>query len=321
MRNMNVAVIGVGQMGRTHVRTYSSMSNVSLVAISDINVPLGESIAKEFKTKFYKDYREMLKAEKVDAVSICVPTAFHYEVAKYTVNNKINTLLEKPITMDVKEGYDLLLKAKKNKVKFLVGHIERFNPAVIKVKEMIGKNELGDIITIMSRRVGGFPPQIDDANIAVDLSIHDIDVVNYLLNDKPREISVNKQKNHITRREDSVEFFLKYKKASAFLQANWITPVKIRKLNITGKEGYLEMDYITQEIIYYKSNYRKFKKRYKTFSDYVLEFSRPKRTMIPVVKKEPLKEEILYFLDCVKNNVKIDSSFAVTALEIALANN
>jgi UDP-N-acetylglucosamine 3-dehydrogenase len=318
---MNVAVVGVGQMGRTHVRTYASMKGVSLVAVSDINAQLGETVAKEFKTKFYKDFRKMLKMEKIDAVSVCVPTAFHYEVAKYTLNNKINTLLEKPITMKVKEGNVLLALAKKNKVKFLVGHIERFNPALIKVKEMIDKEELGDIIAIMSRRVGGFPPQIDDANIAVDLSIHDIDIANYLLNDKPRKISVNKQKNHITKREDSVEFFLKYKKASAFLQANWITPVKIRKLNITGKEGYLEMDYISQEIIYYKSNYLKFKKRYKTFSDYVLEFSKPKKTIISVTKKEPLKEEIIYFLGCVKNNIHIDSRFAVDALEIALTNN
>jgi len=318
---MNVAVIGVGQMGKTHVRTYASMKGASLVAVADINAQLGESVAKEFKTKFYQDYREMLKAEKIDAVSVCVPTAFHYEVAKYTLNHKINTLLEKPITMKVKEGNALLTLAKKNKVKLLVGHIERFNPAVIKVKEMIERKELGDIIAIMSRRVGGFPPQIDDANIAVDLSIHDIDIVNYLLNDKPIKIFVNKQKNHISKREDSVEFFLKYKKASAFLQANWVTPVKIRKLNITGKEGYLEMDYISQEIIYYKSNYLKFKKRYKTFSDYVLEFSKPKRTIISVEKKEPLKEEIIYFLDCVKNNININSRFAVDALEIALTNN
>lgn len=318
---MNVAVIGTGQMGRNHVRAYASIKGVNLVAISDINVLVGKTVAKEFKTKFYRNYKEMLKREKIDAVSVCVPTKFHYEVAKNVINNKVNTLLEKPITMNVREGYDLLSRAKKNKVKFLVGHIERFNPAVRKVKEMVDAKELGEIIAIMSRRVGGFPPQIDDANIAVDLSIHDIDIVNYLLNDYPKEIFVNKQKNHITKREDSAEFFLKYKKASAFLQANWITPVKIRKLNITGKEGYLEMDYITQEIIFYKSNYRKFKKKFKTFSDYVLEFSKPKRIKVSVVKSEPLKEEILYFLNCINNDIEINANFAVEALKVSLANN
>jgi UDP-N-acetylglucosamine 3-dehydrogenase len=318
---MKVAVIGTGQMGRNHVRTYAFLKGVKLVAISDLNIKLGKKLAKEFKTKFYQDYKEMLDKEKIDAVSICVPTKFHYVIAKDTINKKINTFVEKPITMNVKQGYDLLQRAKKAKVKLMVGHIERFNPAVIKVKELLDAKALGDIIAVVSRRVGGFPPQIDDANIAVDLSIHDIDIVNYLLDDKPKKIYVNKQKNHINKREDSVEFFLKYKKASAFLQANWITPVKIRKLNITGKEGYLEMDFVSQEIIFYKSNYRKFLKKFKTFSDYVLEFSKPERIKVSIVKKEPLKEEILYFLNCVKNNIEIDSKFAVEALEIALTNN
>jgi UDP-N-acetylglucosamine 3-dehydrogenase len=318
---MKVAVIGTGQMGRNHVRTYASIKDVTLVAVVDLDIKLGKKIAKEFKTKFYQDYKEMLAKENIDAISICVPTKFHYEVAKYVINKKINVLVEKPITMDVNQGYDLLEKAKKAKIKLMVGHIERFNPAVIKVKEMIAEKALGDVIAVMSRRVGGFPPQIDDANIAVDLSIHDIDIVNYLLNDKPRKIYVNKQKNHINKREDSVEFFLKYKKASAFLQANWITPVKIRKLNITGKEGYLEMDFVSQEITFYKSNYRKFLKKFKTFSDYVLEFSKPEKIKVSIIKKEPLKEEILYFLDCIDKNIKIDSKFAVEALEIALTNN
>jgi UDP-N-acetylglucosamine 3-dehydrogenase len=315
---MNVAVIGTGQMGTNHVRTYASIKGVNLVGIAEVNTQVGKLLAKQFKTKFYKDYKKMLKEEKIDAVSVCVPTRLHYEVAKHTISNKVNTLLEKPIATNVTEGNKLLLLAKKNKVKFLVGHIERFNPAVKKVKEMIDGDELGDIIAVVARRVGGFPPQIDDTNIAVDLSIHDIDIVNYLLNDLPQKIYLNKQKNHITKREDSAEFFLKYKKTSAFLQANWITPVKIRKLNITGKEGYLEMDYVSQEIEYYRSNYRKFKKNFSTFSDYVLEFSKPKRTKISISKQEPLKEEILYFLDCVKNDIQIDSKFAVQALKIAL---
>ncbi len=318
---MRVAVIGTGQMGKNHVRTYTSIKGVKLVAVSDINPSIGSAIAKRFKTKFYQDYKEMIKKERIDVVSVCVPTRFHYEVARYTIGHKLNTLLEKPIAETTEEGNKLLSLAQKNRVKFFVGHIERFNHEVKKVKEMIDKKELGDIIAVVARRVGGFPPQIDDANIAVDLSIHDIDVVNYLLSDKPRKVYVNKQKNHISKREDSAEFLLKYKKASAYLQANWVTPVKIRKLNITGKEGYLEMDYVSQEIGYYKSNYRKFKRKYSTFSDYVLKFSKPKRTKVQVIKKEPLREELLYFLNCVKKNIGINSRFAVDALQIALTNN
>jgi UDP-N-acetylglucosamine 3-dehydrogenase len=260
----------------------------------------------------------MIEKERPNLVSICVPTSFHYEVAKYCLENKINVLLEKPICLSEKEAEVLFEITKFYNVKFLVGHIERFNPALLRVKEMIKGGELGQIIALMSRRVGGFPPQIKDANVAVDLAIHDIDIANFLLDDYPQEISVKKKRSLIEEREDSVEFFLKYINSSAYIQANWITPVKIRKLCITGTEGYLELDYINQEVEFYKSNYQKFKEITKDFSDYIVKFSEPDKTIISLAKKEPLKEEILYFINCVKNDVKIDSTFALDALKIAL---
>ena len=315
---LKCAVIGVGVMGKSHVRTYAQIPHIELVAISDINAAEGKKVAEQFQTKFYQDYRELLEKEKPDIVSVCVPTSFHYPVAKYCMSKKINILLEKPIAGSVEEARKLVDFAKKNKVKFLVGRIERFNPAVKHVKMMIKRGDLGQITSLIFRRVGGFPPQIKDANIAVDLAIHDIDIANYLLEDLPKSITVYKKKNHIKRREDSVDLFLTYKNASAFIEANWITPVKIRKINITGTDGYLEMDYITQKIEFYRSNYEKFNESSGTFSDFILVFSEPDRLDISVAKKEPLKEELLYFIDCVRKNVKIDTSFAVEALKIAL---
>jgi len=315
---LKVGVIGTGNMGLRHVQTYASIDDVELVSVSEVNEELGKKVAKNYKAKFYSSYEDMIKSEKLDIVSICTPTKFHFEVARFALRSKVNVLLEKPICQDYKEAEALLFEAKRNKVKLLVGHIERFNPAVIKVKEMIDSGEIGDVIAIIVRRVGGFPSQITDSDIAVDLSIHDIDIINFLLEELPKEIYVNKKKNHITHREDSVEFFLKYKRSSAYLQANWITPVKIRKLNITGMNGYLEMDFISQEIDFYKSNYKKFKRKYEKFSDYVLEFSDPDKINIKVARKEPLKEEILYFIDSVKNKKPINSRFAADALKIAL---
>jgi UDP-N-acetylglucosamine 3-dehydrogenase len=316
---IKVGVIGTGNMGLRHVRNYASISDVELVAVSEVNEKMGIEVAKKYKAKFYSSYEEMIATEKLDIVSICTPTQYHYQIAKFVMNNKINLLLEKPIALEYKHAIELINAAKKNKIKFHVGHIERFNPAVQKVKQMIDSGEIGDVIAIIVRRVGGFPAQITASNIAVDLSIHDIDIVNYLLGELPKEVFVNKRKNHISRREDSAEFFLKYKKSSAYLQANWITPVKIRKINITGMNGYLEMDYITQEIDFYKSNYKKFKRKYEKFSDYVLEFSDPDKINIKVAKKEPLREELLYFIDCVKNNRPTDAKFAADALKIALS--
>ncbi|MBI2426789.1 MAG: Gfo/Idh/MocA family oxidoreductase [Candidatus Kerfeldbacteria bacterium] len=319
MRNkLRCAVIGVGNMGKNHVRTYLELEEIQLVAVADTNTALAQENVRGSRVTAYSDYTEMISEVKPNAVSICVPTALHYQIAKYCLEKKIHVLLEKPIAETMKEGKGLLSIAKSHKCVFLIGHIERFNPSIIKVKELIDKGDLGNITAIIARRVGGFPPQIKDANIAIDLAIHDIDIVNYLLDDLPVTISVNKQKNHIEQREDSVEFFLKYKKASAYIQANWITPVKIRKLNITGTEGYLEMDYITQQIEFQKSNYKKFRETNGDFSDYVLRFSEPDRITISVAKREPLREEILYFLGMVERRQPIDSRFAIEALKTAL---
>lgn len=319
MKNkLKCAVIGVGNMGKNHARIYSELKGVSLVAIADVNEKVGKSIANEYKAVYYSSYKEMILKENPDIISIAVPTAFHYSIAEDCLESRINMILEKPITMNVSDGKKLLALAKKHKAKFLVGHIERHNPAVKKVKEMIDRGELGKVIAVAARRVGGFPPQIKDADISIDLAIHDIDIVNYLLDELPKKIFVNRNKNHIKKRHDSVEFFLKYKNASAYIQANWITPTKIRKLNITGSEGYLEMDYMSQTIDFYKSNYEKFKQNWDDYSDYILKFSNSERLSVPVSKKEPLKEEIRYFIECVKKDIAIDSNFALEALKIAL---
>lgn len=314
---LRCAVIGVGNMGANHARVYFELPESRLVAVSDVNKKIGNAAAQKFSTHYYEDYLEMLEKEKIDLVSICVPTVLHYIVAQECANQKINILLEKPIAINLDYAEKILNLAQKQKIKFLVGHIERFNPAITKVKEIIDKGELGEVINIIARRVGGLPPQIRDANIAVDLAIHDIDIANYLLGANPQKIIVNKQKNHLEKREDSVEFFLKYKKASAFIQSNWITPIKIRKLNITGSDGYLEMDYISQSIKFYKSNYQKFKETTDVFADYVLKFSDPDQINIIPQKKEPLKEEILYIINAILKNTQINSSFALDALKIA----
>ena len=128
---------------------------------------------------------------------------------------------------------------------------------------------------------------------------------------------MHRKRNLIKERDDSVEFFLEYLEASAYIQANWITPVKIRKLNITGEKGYLALDYVNQEIELYESHYDRSKSC--SFED-ILHFSEPDKTVISVAKKEPLKEEILYFIDCVKNNKDVDSMFALHSLKIALYN-
>jgi UDP-N-acetylglucosamine 3-dehydrogenase len=162
-----------------------------------------------------------------------------------------------------------------------------------------------------------FPPQIKDANVIIDLAVHDIDVVNYLLGRQPTKISANSGKAMTNNRNDYADIFMEYGKTSVFIQVNWITPVKIRKINITGTKGYAEMDYINQELTVFESNYNK---SVDNFGEFVIKFGTPNKVEIGVDKEEPLKRELISFINAVKEGKEpfVTSQQALIALKIAL---
>ena len=193
MKKIRVAVIGVGLMGQNHARVYTELPNCELVAVSDLDEEKAKAVASKFNCKYYTDHKELVEKEKVEAVSIAVPTKNHKEVAIDVIKKNLNLLLEKPISNNVKDAEDIIKKAKEKKVKFLVGHIERFNPAVTKLKKIIDEDKIGPICSIIAKRVGTFPPRIKDANIVIDVSVHDIDIIRYLMGRNPDKVWKAKQ--------------------------------------------------------------------------------------------------------------------------------
>ena len=318
MEKINVGVIGVGNMGQHHARIYSKLENSNLVCICDINEKRGKEIAEKYGCKYYKNYIDMLKNEKLDAVSVCVPTSLHHEVAKNVILNGINLLIEKPIAKTVEEGEELVKLAKEKNVKLTVGHIERFNPAIRKLKEMIAQNELGNITSVIARRVGLFPPQIKDADVIIDLAVHDIDVFNYLFNKTPVRVYAKSGRALINKRADFSDIFLEYEGVSGFIQVNWITPIKIRSLAVNGTRGYVELNYITQEINFYKSNYET---SHNDFGDFVIKFGSPEKKIIDIKKEEPLKIELESFINCIKAGEEplVTGEDALNSLKVAEA--
>lgn len=317
MKKLKAAVIGVGNMGQHHARVYSQIKEVKLAAISDLNEKKGGEIARNYRALFFKDYKKLLKAiPDLDVASIAVPTRYHSEVAGYFLKNKINVLLEKPIADTIKAGEKIIKTAQENKVKLMVGHIERFNPAVIKLKELIQRGKLGQIISIIARRVGGFPAQIKDSNVIIDLAVHDIDIINYLIGEKPRKVYKHQAKFHARSQEDAGEIFLIYKKAAGFVQINWVTPVKVRALTVTGTKAFVNLDYITQELTFYKA---KVEKKITNFAEFI-KFSQSKTQKIKIQKEEPLKLEILSFLETIRKNgePKVSLEEALETLKICL---
>lgn len=314
---LNAAVIGVGNMGRHHARNYHEIPATNLVAVADNDKEIGSQVAKKYEANYYSDYHEMLEKEKIDLITIAVPTKFHKTVALDCVAKKINILIEKPIASTVAEAKVIISKAKQKGVKFTVGHIERFNPAVIKLKEMIDSGKLGEIVSITALRLGPMPNQIKDANVVIDIGVHDIDIMNWFYGRLP-EKSAASGGNCLNRtRSDHVEVFLDYGSGSGYLSANWITPVKVRKLTVSGKKAYVELNYITQELDFYETNMSLYAD---DFGEFVIRFgdSKEKKT-VPVKNIEPVKAEILAFVKCIKENCRpvVTTREAIEALDIA----
>ncbi len=315
MKKIRVAVIGVGNMGQHHARIYSSLPGVKLIGVCDTDGKRAESIALKYNCLFETDYQNFLRKEKIDAVSIVVPTSLHCQIACKVLDMGIHVLLEKPIASSVVEAKKIIDLAEKNKKILMVGHIERFNPAVVKLKQLITEGKIGKVINLLAVRVGILFPGIKNSDVLIDLGIHDIDIFNYLLGEYPSKKKIVKHRLVKGNLADSVVVLLEYSKATCVIQTNWITPIKIRKLYVTGTNGYVELDYIKQKIIFYEK--KKSKIIDDNFSNFLSLSKLPSREVY-ISKKEPLREELLYFLKAIENSTKIDSHYALEALKIVV---
>lgn len=317
MKKLKAAVVGVGNMGQHHARNYFEIKEADLVAVCDLDIKRGKEIARRYRTRFFRDYKKLIRERPdLDLASVAVPTRDHQEVACYFLNKKINVLLEKPIADSIKAGEKIIETAKKNKAKLMVGYVERFNPAVIKLKKLIDEGKLGRIISIIARRVGGFPSQIKDSNVVVDLAVHDVDIISYLLDEQPKEAYKHKAKFHTKTQEDSGEILLVYEKAAGFIQINWVTPIKIRNLAAAGTKAYAELNYITQDLIVYKAAVEKERTEFAE----LVKMAKPEIKKIKIKKEEPLKLEILSFIKSVREDKKplVTGEEALESLKICL---
>lgn len=311
MEKVKVAVIGVGNMGKNHVRIYSEMSDVELIGIVDLNEKIGKEIANKFNTNFYKNYNEII--DKVDAVSIVVPTKYHYEIAKEFLNNNIDTLIEKPITLNLDDADELIKIAEKNERILQVGHVERFNPALIELKNYLNKDK---IISLESSRIGPFGSRITDSGVVLDLMIHDIDIILDIINDEIDKINaygIKIKGEH----EDFATALIKFKRGTiAYLTASRITQKRQRTLKITETEKYFKVDFMNKILEIYKQSQAEYITGNKdvkfSYSDIV---ERPY-----ISQEEPLKLEIRNFIDCVKTRKKpiVDGIAGRNALDVAL---
>ena len=315
---LNVAVIGVGSMGCNHARVYSEIGGVNLVAVCDINEKAGKDLASKFDCKYYSDYKELAGKENIDAVSIVVPTKLHFEVADFFINRKIHVMVEKPITHTIEEGKRLIENAKKNSVKLMVGHIERYNPAIRALKKELDNNKLGKVYKINAKRVGPFPERVRDVGVVIDLAVHDLDIMRYLTGSEAKSVFAEVEQQIHTKHEDLLVALLRFEnKMICELNVDWLTPTKIREICISGERGMFLADTAKQELYFYENALLKDKYEFDDFVKGVIEGD---TTKIKIEIKEPLKAELEEFINCIIDDKvePITGEDGIKALELAL---
>ena len=293
-----VAVVGVGNMGRHHVRNYDELPAAELRAVVDGEEARAEELARRYGAAAYPTVEALLDAEPdVAAVSVAVPTTAHTAVTRTLLEAGKHVLVEKPIAPTIDEADELVDLAGQRDRVLAVGHVERFNPAVRELRRLIDEGRVGSILSLVARRVGVMPPQVKDANVIVDLAVHDVDIFGYLLGDTdPTDLFCNAGRAIAEDRFDFADIFLRYGPVACFLQVNWVTPVKIRSLAVTGDAGYAHLEYVTQRLDYYRGG-----PAVEPTSFAELEaLSEQKPERLDFAHEEPLARELREFLRAVR---------------------
>ena len=219
------------------------------------------------------------------------------------IKNGKHVLVEKPIAFTVEEAEEMIAAAKEAGVLLATGHVERFNPAVQKAKELIDDGVIGDVVSAFAKRVGPLPPRIKDVGVSIDLAIHDLDIMNYLFEEEVTQVygSMNCSFDD-SEFEDHAEIMVNFdNESTGIIEVNWLTPYKRRELELTGTAGIISVDYIKQSI----EVYGKFAQD------------------IQIKHEEPLKSELNSFLNSVMNKEEpeITGEDGLKALKMVIAAN
>ena len=252
-RALRAGVIGLGMMGRAHVRVWDELiDGVELVAVADTDpVALREAILGR-AARAYADAADMLHAEELDLVSVVVPTSLHLPTTLAALDAGSHVLVEKPIAATRGEAEQMIDAAQRAHRMLTVGHIERFYPAIRELRRRLVAGELGRIFEIRATRLGPFPARIRDVGVVVDLAPHDLDVMRYLLGSDPVRLYAETEQRIHTDHEDLFVGLLKFANgAVGMLDINWLTPTKQRTLTVTGERGMYTADYLAQQLVFY----------------------------------------------------------------------
>jgi UDP-N-acetylglucosamine 3-dehydrogenase len=299
-RSLRVGVVGVGVMGSNHARVFAGLPGAELVGIADPDRRQADFVARTLSCKAVGDVAELLDLE-VDAVTIAAPTHLHRDIALACIARGVHVMVEKPIASSVEEGREIIEAAERAGVTLMVGHVERFNPAVEAIKDAL-RNE--DILSIAITRVGPFPPRMSNVGVVIDLAVHDIDLIRWFTDSEIVEVQPQLS-SAVAEREDIA--LLQFRTASgvlAHINTNWLTPFKARNVTVATRGKYIMADLLTRQVTECFG--------FQPDGSYSMRH-------LSVGHAEPLRSELLAFLRSVRAGTPpaVSGEEAVASLEIA----
>jgi len=298
---LRVGVIGAGVMGTNHGRVLAGLPGVTLVGIVDPLVEHRDRAVELIHCQTFATLDELLLAG-IDAVTIAAPTHLHHEIALACIARGIHVLVEKPIASTVQEGLDIVVAARRAGVTLMVGHVERFNPAVAAIKHAI-RDE--DILSIAITRVGPFPPRMSNVGVVIDLAVHDIDLIRWFTESEIVDVQPQLS-SAVAEREDIA--LLQFRTASgvlAHINTNWLTPFKARNVTVATRGKYVQGDLLTRQVTECFG--------FKADGSYSMRH-------LPVGHDEPLRAELISFINAVRSGgvPAVTGEEGVASLEIAI---
>ncbi|MCK4763601.1 MAG: Gfo/Idh/MocA family oxidoreductase [Candidatus Aminicenantes bacterium] len=303
---MKIAVIGAGSMGKNHIRVLRNIPCVDEIVVSDINPETQTAAVNRFALrKTYAHHLEMLEKEEPDGVIVATPPHSHKGIVLDIIAAGIPVLVEKPIAGNIKDAEEMIAAADRSGVLLTVGHIERFNPVVTKIKEFIDDGFIDNIYLVNTHRIGPFPKRLlgNVEGVLIDLAVHDFDIINYLVGKiqsiQSQIIRSGKQEIYV---KTLMDLETDIKASSEF---SWISPRMVRCIEIYCEKGMFYGDYFNQEVWFYEND------DYDNITDNVEPFfcgglvKSGKVIKYPIYKQEPLLLELFNFIEAIKGKEDI----------------
>jgi UDP-N-acetylglucosamine 3-dehydrogenase len=314
---LRIGLAGLGTMGRNHLRVISNHPDTTVAAVADPDAAAVEAAVGQTEAAAFVDPLEMIRHADLDGVVVAAPTTAHLPLALAAIERGVGVLVEKPLAATVDDGLAIVAAAHERNVRVQIGHVERYNPAVLEMGRLLRLGWLSTIYAITSRRAGPFPARIRDVGVTVDLGTHDVDILCWIAGERPvRVYAETAQRLHASHEDLTFGLMHFPSGATGFLDVDWLTPAKRRNLVAIGEEGMFELDYLTQKLTFTRSNVG----QPQLIAGYATTFAGDVAE-IPIDNVEPLRAQLDEFVRVLRTGERpyVDAEDGLWAVAIANA--